>query len=76
MNVIHKNETPCGPAIACGAAYVTLDHKPGEPTSIDHAVAAIKRFFTHKRTTDSTATQGVTVDRPATGKTAVQGHAL
>ena len=77
MNVIHKNETPCGPAIACGAACVTLDHKPGEPTSIDLAVTAIKKFFTHKRTTtESAAAQGVTIDRPATGKTAVQGHAI
>ena len=77
MNVIRKNETPCGPAIACGAACVTLDHKPGEPTSIDIAAAAIKRFFTRKRTAaDSTVAQGATIERPATGKTAAQGHAI
>jgi len=78
MTVIRKNETPCGPAIACGAACVTLDHKPGEPTSIDLVAAAIKRLFTRKpAATETTVDTNSTADlhTPSRGATA-QGHAI
>lgn len=44
---VHKSE--CGPVICCGAAAVTLDHKAGEPTSIDNFFAAIKGFLKGER---------------------------
>ncbi len=43
----HNNKSECGAFIACGAACVSFDHEPGEPTSIDKLFAALKRF-THK----------------------------
>lgn len=44
-----QNKVQCGPFIACGAAAVSLDHEPGEPTSIDRFVAAIKNFGKSER---------------------------
>ena len=39
----HKEE--CGPFIACGAACISFDHEPGQPTSYDRVADTIKRFF-------------------------------
>ena len=44
MSKNRKNHSECGPVIACGAAAVSLNHEPGEPTSIDMLVNALKNF--------------------------------
>jgi len=48
MTSTNNRNNGCGPFITCGAAAVSFDHKPGEPTSIDKALAAIKRFMKHE----------------------------
>ena len=59
----HSNE--CGPFIACGAASVSFDHQPGEPTSVENFVAAIKRLFSGKQA--KSRSQAAPVEqRPAT----------
>ena len=78
MTLVHKNETPCGPAIACGAACITLDHKPGDPTSVDIVAAAIKRLFTRKPAdADSVTSTSSTTDLHTNSRGATaQSHAL
>lgn len=59
-----KTRENCGPVIACGAASVSFDHKPGEPTSIDNFAAAVKRLFKGERRVASTSSRKDGVGTP------------
>ena len=66
----HKSNrtTECGPFIACGAAAVSFDHKPGDPTSVDRAFSAIKHFLKHESSApaEHTSTEVLADNKAAT----------
>ena len=64
MSNSSKTGNACGPVIACGAACVSFDHEPGEPTSIDLFADAVKRFFKGERRASRTATRNDGVGKP------------
>lgn len=62
-----KRNNECGPVIACGAATVSFSHEPGDPTSIDNLIAAIKRFVKEDRSV-TTERSPRTEQKPATAR--------
>lgn len=68
----HTNE--CGAFIACGAAGITINHDPDEPTSIDRIVAAIKSLA--RRDARDASSGRVKGERPTRRPAAAQAHML